>query len=240
MTARCLLGFVLLLACLPSLAAKPEEKGREVDSGTFLVFVQGRQVASETFHIEQGTAFSTVTSEFRAEPASGKSAFRSQLQIMPSGDLKHYEWHELSPGKATLTVDPAEGLLNERIQPNPPEKPSVQPLLLPPSTLVLDDYAFSHRQVLAWRYLAQACNGELKDCHPGRADFGVLVPQQRNSLLVVVEYAGQEKVVINGAERQLNRIDLRADDIIWSLWLDENLKLVRILIPAERTEVLRK
>ncbi len=242
MMKRTLLVFALLLASLPfaRAAAKPEEKAREVDSGIFIVFVNGQQVATETFRIEQGAAFSTITSEFRSEAAAGKSAFRSQLQVTPAGDLKHYEWRELSPGKAQISVDPAEGLLNERIQPNPPEKPSVQPLLLPPSTMMLDDYTFSHREVLAWRYLAQACNGALKDCHPARADFGVLVPQQRSSLLVSVEYAGLDKVTIGGTERQLNRIDLRADDVAWSLWLDADLKLIRILIPAERTEILRK
>jgi hypothetical protein len=237
---RLLVSLLLLLVATAASAARPDEKAHEIDSGVFAVLVNGQEVATETFRIEQGSSYSTVTSEFRTETPTAKSAFRSVLQILPSGELKHYEWHELAPGKAQLTVDPAEGLLNERIQPNPPAKPTVQPLLLPLSTLVLDDYVFSHRQVLAWKYLSQACGAALKDCRPTRADFGVLVPQQRSSVLVTVEYAGTEKVTLHGVERQLNRIDLKADDMNWSLWLDGDLKVMRILIPSEKTEVVRK
>lgn len=238
----CVVAFALVVAAVAASAAPKgaEEKGREVDSGVFVVMVKGQQVATETFRIEQYGGYSAITSEFRAEEAAGKTAFRSVLQVLPSGELKHYEWREVSPGNAVLAVDPGDGLIYERITPNLPDKPSVQPLLLPLTTMVMDDYAFSHREVLAWRYLAQACNGELKDCRPPHADFGVLVPQQRSSMLVSVDYAGLDKVTIRGVERQLNRIDLKAEEINWSLWLDADLKVVRIVIPGEKTEILRK
>ena len=234
------LAFLMAAVAAGAASKGAEEKGREIDSGVFVVTVNGQQVATETFRIEQGNAFSTITSEFRAEAGPGKSAFRSVLQLLPTGELKHYEWHEISPGKAVLAVDPADGLIYERITPNLPDKPSVQPLLLPLTTMVLDDYAFSHREVLAWRYLAQACNGELKDCRPPHADFGVLVPQQRSSMLVSVDFAGLDKITLRGVERQLNRIDLKAEEINWSLWLDADLKVVRIVIPGEKTEIVRR
>jgi hypothetical protein len=231
---------VVMLTSAGAAARNAVEKPREVDAGVFAIFVDGQQVASETFRIEQSATVSTISSEFKTEPSAGKSAFKSMLQIAPTGELKHYEWRETSPGKAQLMVDPAEGFLSEHVTPNPPDKPVQQALLLPTTTAVLDDYVFSHREVLAWRYLAQACNGSLSQCHPAKTDFGVLIPQQRSSMLVTIEYAGLEKVTIGNAERQLNRLNLKADDVSWSLWLDGNLKIVRILIPSEKTEVLRR
>jgi hypothetical protein len=40
-------------------------------------------------------------------------------------------------------------------------------------------------------------------------------------------------------ERELHRFNLTGEGIAWALWLDDQLKLVRILIPADNIEVVR-
>jgi hypothetical protein len=226
--------------CLAAAGARGADKGKAVDSGTFSVYVAGQRVATETFQIVQGSSFSTTTSEFKSETPQGKSAQKAELQIAATGELRRYEWHELSPGKAQIVVEPSEQFLIEHIVPEAPDKPIEQPFVLPLSTMMLDDYFFSQREILAWRYLSQACSEGLKQCRPGKVQFGVLVPRQRAPLIATLEYAGVEKVNVRGVQQELNRVNLTiSDDSEWALYLDGNMKLVRILIPNDKTEVVR-
>ena len=58
---------------------------------------------------------------------------------------------------------------------------------------------------------------------------------------VTLEFIGREKVMLRGAERELNRIDLKSDSGDWSLWLDDqdnHFKLQR-MTSADKTEVIR-
>jgi hypothetical protein len=67
------------------------------------------------------------------------------------------------------------------------------------------------------------------------------VPQDRTSLKVQIEVVGKEKVTIRGAERELLRLNLSAEDFDWALWVDDHdqFKLIRVAIPADSTEVVR-
>ena len=69
--------------------------------------------------------------------------------------------------------------------------------------------------------------------------FGVIIPRQGNFLMVNMEYVGREKVKLGETERELSRFGLTAEGMDWALWLDDQRKLVRILIAADNTEVLR-
>jgi hypothetical protein len=234
----------LLLALCPAPAGARKNKNSDdtkaVDSGSFAVLVKGQRVATETFHIVQGAAFSTVSSEFKGEMGD-KAVQKAELQVTSAGELRRYEWRELSPRKEEIVVEPSEQYLIERIIPEAPERPVAQPFILPLTTMVLDDYFFSQREVLAWRYLAQSCGGELKQCRPGALQLGVLVPRRRMPLVVTIENAGPEKVKLNGIDLDLNRLTLKIpDEADWVLYLDLNFKLVRIVIPAEDTEIVRQ
>ena len=44
---------------------------------------------------------------------------------------------------------------------------------------------------------------------------------------------------MGGTERELGRFNLTGEGISWALWLDDQHKLVRILIPSDNTEVVR-
>jgi hypothetical protein len=238
-TVLLLLGLAGWLGTLtPALPAA--EKPHLVDAGTFVVLVKGQRIATETFHIEQSPTVNTASAEFKSESGE-KAVQKAELQITPAGDLRKYEWRELSPGKSQIVVEPADQFLVERIVPEPPQRPVQQSFIMPLSTVILDDYFFSQREILAWRYLAQACGGKLENCRPARTQFGVLVPRQRLPLTASLAYVGVEKVMVNGTERELNRINLRlGDDPEWALYLDGSLKVIRIDIPAESTQVIRE
>jgi hypothetical protein len=222
------------------LAAK-EPSGQVVDSGTFGVFMKGRRVATETFSIRQDTNGSVTKSEFKTDQASSPAVQTSELQLSPNGDLLRYEWKEVSPGKGWAEVVPSNDFLMEHYT-DSQNKQQEHPFLLPAGTSILDDYFFVHRQVLAWKYLAMACRQSKNgvECPKGqRTQFGTVNPHAQASLLATVEFAGREKVSIRGQERELNRLDLKSDAGEWSLWLDDQFKLMRIVVPGEDTEVVR-
>jgi hypothetical protein len=215
--------------------------GKMVDSGSFGVFVNGKRVATETFQIEQMPDSSVVKSEFKTVADAGKAVQTAELVIAANGDLRRYTWNESSPGKASSVIEPQDQFLVQHINSGPAEKPIEQPYILPPSTVILDDYFFSHREVLAWRYLAGNCRPDpgAGGCKLARAQFGALVPRQRTSMLVNMEYVGRETINVHGQKRELSRFNLQSDGLDWGLWLDEDYKLIRVYIAADAIEVVR-
>ena len=220
---------------------KPQKAGEIVDSGSFGVLVGGKRVATERFQVEKRDEGSVVTSELTVDDAKQKASQTSELQLTPTGDLQRYSWKEQSPGKGETTVEPKETFLMEYITPNPAEKAQEVPFFLPRSTAILDDNFFIHRELLTWRYLGAGCRLGLgqTSCRLQKMKFGVIVPRQGAFITVSMEYIGREKVKLGETERELNRFNLTGDGMDWALWLDDQHKLVRILIASDNTEVLR-
>jgi hypothetical protein len=235
----------LLILAAVAKDAKDKDKepaGQTVDTGSFGVFMNGRRIATEKFSIQQNNMGSIATSEFKTEPGVDPAAQSSELQLALNGDLRKYEWKELTPGKAQAVLVPNDSLLIERSTNNPQDKEEEHPFLLPVSTSVLDDYFFVHREILVWKYLATGCRQEkgVVACPQNQqTKFGVINPHQRSSLLVSLAFSGKEKVSVRGAERELNHFVLKSDAGDWSLWLDDQFKVVRILVAGDNTEVVR-
>jgi len=242
-----LAGACLLLSLVTLATAgnpKSKEAGQAVDQGSFGVFMGGKRVATETFSIRQDAAGSSVKSEFKTEAGAvaGTAAQSSELQLTSSGELKSYEWKESGPGQSQATVAPNQDFLIERYTTTPSEKSHEQPFMLPTSTSILDDYFFIHREVLAWKYLATSCKqdkGQLACPLKQSIQLGTINAHSRASSPVSIQYSGREKVSIRGVERELIRLDTKSDVGEWTLWLDDQLKLQRILDPASNTEVVR-
>jgi hypothetical protein len=229
----------LLIASPPATAggkpAKNANAGTSVDAGTFSILRNGRRIATETFHVLQRADHSVTTSELKLEDGSAQS---SELQLWTNGDLRKYMWRSISPEKAESVLEPGDQVLIQRISTGA-GKPQDLPYILPPSTIVLDDYFFVHRELLAWRYLASTCASGESKCPLTKAQLGIIVPRQHTPATVTMEYLGREKVSLRGTERELSRFTLKSEDQEWQLWLDDQHKLVRIVIASENTEVLR-
>jgi hypothetical protein len=240
---------VLGLFLMSTAVAMGKDKDRDkdpgiqmVDSGSFGVFMNGRRVATETFSIKQGSKGSVVTSEFKADGASESSTQNSELQLNAAGELQKYEWKEVSPGKAQAVVIPNDSFLLERVTVNPTEKAHEHPFMLPTSTSILDDYFFVQREVLAWKYLAIGCRqnkGQVECPANQKTQFGTLNPHEVSSTPVSMEFSGKDKVAIRGTERELDRFTLKTENGDWSMWLDDQFKVVRIVITDANTEVVR-
>jgi hypothetical protein len=244
-----LLAFTIALVwCLAASAATvPKEKekeheGKNVDSGSFGVFQNGHRVGTETFSIYQTSNGSVIQSEFKTENAPTQDVQTSEMQLTTRGDIRHYEWKEVSPEKAQSVVVPNADFLTQKWSSGPQEKEHEQPYLLPASTSILDDYFFVHREVLAWKFLGTACKQDkgLVQCPPKqRAQFGTLNPHQHSSAALSAESLGREKVTLKNGPQELNKMELKNDAGTWDLWLDDQWKVIRISIVGEHTEVVR-
>lgn len=237
-------AFLLSVAALgPARAAdkKNANKPQNVDSGTFGIFVKGQRVASETFAIQQENDARVIKSQLKEIVGSNPISQKSDLEITPTGALLHYDWSQDSGG--SLSVFPDNDFLKERIMSSASAKPAEQAFLMPSTSAILDNNFFVHREILVWRFLAAVCkpeNGTLK-CQQDPGEFGVLIPQDRTSIHVRLELIGREKVTIRGAERDLLRLNLKGENFEWAIWVDDKdqFKLIRALIPADNTEVVR-
>jgi hypothetical protein len=227
----------LLLLSVPSLA---KDSGNQVDSGTFGIMVNNRRMATETFSVQQqSNGNSVVTSQFK--DGSGAALQNSELQLTPNGALLSYEWHETAPEKSSIKVVPDGEFLRQTVVAKPGEKPAETPFLIPPTSPILDNNFFVHREILAWRYLSSSCTQETAGLKCGPGEFGVLVPQGRSSSRITITPIGDEKVKVGAVEQTLLHINLKGEDGEWSLWLNtkDHYKLVKVTKTGEAVEIIR-
>ncbi len=126
------------------------------------------------------------------------------MQLTAIGDIRRYDWKELSPGKGQSSIVINDQFLTQTWSAGPEEKPHEQPYLLPAATIILDDYFFVHREVLAWKYLGSACTQEKGGLRCPKAQFGTMNPRQHSSAPASMEYLGRDKVTVHGTEQELN------------------------------------
>lgn len=245
MKSWCKLSVIILALSMAAFAGQAKEKEHEgtlVDSGSFGVFMGTHRVGTETFSIYQNSGGSTIESEFKTQGDKQEATQSSELRLTASGDIRRYDWKELSPGKAMFSVIPNDQFLSQKWSEGPQEKEQEQPYLLAPSTNILDDYFFVHREVLVWKFLAATCKqdkGQVQCPIRQRAKFATMNPHEHSSAPATMEYLGREKLTLKGGERELNKLELKSDAGTWLLWLDDQFKLQRIVISDENTEVMR-
>jgi len=246
------LVFFISLAFSVATSAAPADKNKDkakepekqsIDSGSFGVFMGGRRVGTEKFSIDQSGGGSVIKSEFRTDNDPAAQAIQSSaLELTSSGDIRRYEWKEVSPGTAHSIIIPNNEFLNQKWSAGPDDKEHEQPYLLPHSTSILDDYFFIHREVLVWRFLAVTCKqeqGQVQCPIKQRSQFGTLDPRQHASSPLAAEYLGREKIAYKGNQQEFNKVELRTENGSWFLWLDNGFKVMRIQIEGDNTEVVR-
>ena len=244
-------------------ADKAKDKDRAgskvADSGSFGIYMNGRRVGTETFNITetlngaQRPEYSTTTSEIKFDDGRFRATQTAEMQISAKGELRSYVWRATVPQKEEATVEPKDQLLVEHIIPADQKKVDVQHLL-PSKTVILDDNFFSQREVLLWWYLA-GCKRQNNDLMCGTGKFVILVPHQHVSGNATLELMGQDKVMVKGAERELNKVKLEtngpqtlawlndqgheSEAVQWVLWVDEQYKVIKMTVAGSGVEVVR-
>ena len=233
---------LLVLTTAPAALAAKDAPATAVDSGSFAIFLNGKRTATEKFSVDQSSDGSVVSTDFKTEEATNPAHQSTQLRLSATGELRHYEFKELSPGSQQAVLEPNNEFLMQRSTTTPGEKPEEHPYILPAATSVLDDFVLIHREILAWRFLATGCrqsNGQVQCPLKQKTSMGVVIPKARTSMLVTIEFLGRDTVQIHGQARELNRFDIKSEGPDWQLWLDDSYKVVRMVIPDESTEIVR-
>jgi hypothetical protein len=222
--------------------------------------MNGKRVGTETFNITQTFTsdrrpeYSTATSEIKFDDGKFKATQTAEMRISPAGELRSYVWRSSMPLKEEASIEPKDQLLVEHIIPADQKKVDV-PHMLPARTVILDDNFFSQREVLLWWYLATGCklqNNALQ-CGPGK--FVILVPRQHLAGNATLELMNRDKVMVNGVERELNKIKLEtdgphsltwlndqghdSDSMHWILWVDDDYKVIKMTVAGSGVEVVR-
>jgi hypothetical protein len=234
--------FVLTAAALAGGKPAATKTATVVDQGSFGIFQNGQRVATENFTIRQYPDSSVTSSEFHSEVSQpgGQIQQSSELTLSPNGNLSRYEWKQIAPMHGSAIVEPSDQFLAMHIVAD--GKTTDQPFFLSTAAFVLDDYFFSTREVLLWRYMATSCTPRStgEGCDLARTRFPVLIPRRRTSSQVFIEFKGYDDTPLNGRPQHLRHFLIQSDGPDWHLWLDSNLKLLRISIPDTSTEILRQ
>ena len=211
-----------------------------VDEGTFAVFQSGQRVATEEFTVRQLPGSSLTSAHLRLESSGAILEQTSELALAPDGSLSRYEWQQLSPVRRSVIVAPKDQVLTMHTVAD--GKSNDHSFLLTPAAFVLDDYFFSSREVLLWRYLASSCKQRETGggCDLIRARFPIVVPRRDTSGEVYVEFKGYDDTPLNGRPQHLRHFLIQTNGPDWHLWLDEQHKLLRISVPDSDIEVLRQ
>ena len=256
-----LLCVLCAISGLGQAADKPKDKANShvADSGSFGIYLNGKRVGTETFSItetlnsERHPEYSTATSEIKFDDGRFKAAQSAEMQISPKGELRSYVWRATVPQKEEASVEPKDQLLVEHVIPADQKKVDV-PHMLPVSTVILDDNFFSQREILLWWYLA-SCRRENNDLLCGTGKFVILVPRQHLSGNATLELLGQDKIMVKGTQRELNKIKLQtngpqaltwlndqareSDDAQWVLWVDDQYKIIKMTVAGSNVEIVR-
>jgi hypothetical protein len=215
---------------------------KTVDKGTFAIFQNGRQVATESFSIRQMPTFSVTTSEIHLDSGRPDGVLKqsSKLTLLPNGTLSRYEYKQESPKRVQLTVEPAKNFLQMRGEVD--GKKIDQPFFLTTSAFVLDDYFFATREVLLWEYLAASCKPPSAGgmCKFTQMRVPVLIPHRATSSQVFLSFKGHEDAPLNGRPQHLRHFVMKTDGPEWHFWLNSEQKLLRISVPETGIEVLRQ
>ena len=213
-----------------------------------------KTVVAKTMVALVGLSFVAASSVAAASDKDDKAATAQNVDAGSFGVFMNgrrvatetFSVHQSSTGSSIVSEFKSEAGANKaeqrRFRASPQDKELEQPFMLPASSSLLDDYFFVQREVLVWKYLASSCKqdkGALQCPLKQRVQFGALNPHARSSTPVTLEFAGREKVTIRGAEVEMNHLDLKGEAATWTLWVDDQYKLQRILIQGENTEVVR-
>jgi hypothetical protein len=106
-----------------------------------------------------------------------------------------------------------------------------------------------------WWYLANGCRRQDNSLLCAIGKFVVLVPRQHASGNATLELMGQEKVMVKGVERELNKVKLDmtgpqtltwlndqsrdSDSAQWVLWVDDQYRVIKMTVAGSTVEIVR-
>ena len=225
--------YALGLLSLP-LAAPDQAAAQAVDSGTFVVYVEDRQVGTEQFIITQAGTGSgaelVATGRVRLRLPEGTLELDPRLTSRGVGaDPVSYQVNVggSSPSRVVGTV--GGGRFSAKIVTGSGEQ--LREYVASSGAVVLDQGVAHHYGFLAQR------------THQGRVP--VIVPRENRQVMATVSSCGEERVEIGGVSATLYHLVVQpAGGDEHHVWVDDLNRVIRVEVPArawraERTRLPR-
>jgi len=228
---------VMLVCNLSSLGQQAPGNPHPVnvdDEGVFLISAAGKPVGNESFKIHSSAGKVEARGEIRLHiEQNGKEVnVRSFPDLVLDSQLRPitYTWNLKGPQSSRLEVDfrgqPAR-VRYKTINGNEDDRD----FELPPDVVVLDDNVIHHYELIVARFLAMG---------GGKQTLHVFVPQEALPSLLTVEDTGNAASTTGAAAANLRHLVLTTDVTHFDLWVDEQQRLERVVVPAAQLEALRK
>lgn len=220
--------YAMMLVALILLAPVANAQALASDKGKFRDLVNGKQVGSEQFEIEQSSADWVARGTSVVKAAQGPDThITSSLKLHGDGTPLHYEWTTVAgPKKATASIDFANGTATVHLQVNGGKPFTQQFFFKTPIVAILDDNLYHQYAILA----------DLYDwSKKGQQTFPVLIPQEMMPGTITVEALDPE----DRGGKSLQRLKVHSQDLEITLYLDGK-RLVRIAVPSANAEIVRE
>ncbi len=204
------------------------------DQGVFILTIGGRNVGTEKFDIRSDRDKVEAKAEIRLHiEQQGKALdFSTFPTLALNSELRPltYTWSQKGAQAARLEVDFRASPAKSRYRTVTGTEDN-RDFELSKDVVVLDDNVLHHYQLLAKRYESTA---------GGKQTFKAFIPQEALPGEVNVEDAGNEPVEIGGRTETLRHLVVTTELTRIDLWVDEQRRLQRVLIPAVQLEAVRK
>jgi hypothetical protein len=204
-----------------ALAAFAEDKGR------FRVVVDGQPAGTEEFQI------SRVGSEWAARGAvditAGGAKLTSHLRLRGDGTPVKYEFELVGQdGKRSSAGVAFEGGTARIETQSSGAPPFTQEFFYETARVViLDNNLYHHYALLVGMFDWKA---------KGAQTFQVLIPQDLTPGSITLEYLGQQEI----GGTKLEALRMRSADLEVFLYVDSNRRLMRLVVPDSKAEVIRE
>lgn len=221
--------FPALLLSLATLSAAPLAAQGSVDQGTFRVYVEGREVGSEEFTIQQGGSGAAAVTlangrvdlrlpdgSLRLQPrlrAQGVQLDPAQYQVDVSGDAPQRIVGNIGGGKVSARIITSAG-------------EQLREYVTTSGAIVLDDGVAHHFYFLAQR------------THAGRV--AVIIPRESRQVMASVTDRGEEAVQVGGQSARLFHLVVQPQGGVQAdVWVDALNRVVKVEIPARQYLAVR-
>ena len=204
------------------------------DAGTFRVFVEGREVGTEEFTIQQGGsgagAIYNATGRVNLRLSSGSLQLTSRLRAGGvQADPTQYEVNVGGDAPRRIVGNIGQGRFSAKIV--TPSGEQLREFVASSGAVVLDEGLAHHYYFLAQR------------THSGRVP--VLIPRENRQLVATVSSRGEENVDVGGRSASLFHLVVQAQGTDEQhVWVDALNRVIKVEIPgrqymAVRTELPR-
>jgi len=230
----CAAIFACNLAALALQVPSPASPLGVDDEGVFLISVAGHPVGSESFKIHSSSGKVVARGEIRLHiEQNGKAmSVQSFPDLLLDSQLHPltYTWSQQRPQSSRLEVDFRSNPAKVRYKTVTGSEDD-RTFQLPPDVMVLDDNVIHQFQLIVARF--QAMGG-------GKQTLPVFVPQEALPSVLTIEEVGEDAASPGDETTRLRHLVVTTDVTHLDLWISEENRLERVLVPAAQLEAVRK